>query len=110
MFPLIRNSGLRDKARIDRAMRLLRKGALSRATKAMEHKGLGDLDDPELTRQMHDKRPVRIKNVRSDIYTFVPTEEVKVDKIMGKIYNEATQGLARPKNTHARMWMGAFAP
>ena len=37
-----------DRARIDIAMGLLRKGAISRATKAMESKGLGDLSDPEL--------------------------------------------------------------
>ena len=32
-----------DQARIERAMRLLRKGAISRAGKALERKGLGDL-------------------------------------------------------------------
>ena len=37
-----------DKARIDRAMRMLRKGAVSRAAKAIESKGLGDLSDPDL--------------------------------------------------------------
>jgi hypothetical protein len=79
-----------DKARIDRAMRILRKGAVSRAAKAMESKRLGDLSDPELIQQMHDKQPVRIRQIRPDIYTFVPEEEVvlKVDKILGKLSNE----------------------
>ncbi len=44
-----------DMARIDKAMRLLRKGTLSRAMKAMECKGLGQLNDPELIWQMHGK-------------------------------------------------------
>ena len=35
-------------ARIARAMRLLRRGAISRAGHARESKGLGDLDNPEI--------------------------------------------------------------
>ena len=37
-----------DRAMIVRAMRLLRKGAISRAARAMERKGLGDLSDPDI--------------------------------------------------------------
>ena len=37
-----------DEARIERAVRLMRKGAISRAGKALESKGLGDLDDIEI--------------------------------------------------------------
>jgi hypothetical protein len=37
-----------ERARIDRAMRLLGKGSISRAGKAQESKGLGDLRNPEV--------------------------------------------------------------
>ena len=37
-----------DNARVERAVRLMRKGAISRAGKALESKGLGDLDDMEI--------------------------------------------------------------
>jgi hypothetical protein len=69
----------------------MRKGAVSRATKSLESKGLGVLSDPELIRQMHDKHLVRVREIGSDIYTCVPEEEVvlKVDKIMWKLSNKA---------------------
>jgi hypothetical protein len=35
-----------DQARIAKAIRLLRRGAISRAGQALENKGLGDLDNP----------------------------------------------------------------
>jgi hypothetical protein len=94
-----------DKARIDRAMRMLRKGAVSRAAKAMESNGLGDLSDPDLIQHMQDKHPVRIKQIGPGIYTFVPEEEVvsKMDKILGKLSNEATLGPAGLRNTHIKM-------
>ena len=100
-----------DKARIDRAMRMLRKGAISRAPKAMECKESGDLSDPELIQQMQNKHPVRIRQIGPDIYTFVPEEEVvlKVDKILGKLSNEVARGPARRRNAHIKVWMGAFA-
>jgi hypothetical protein len=37
-----------EAARINRAIRLLRRGAISRAGQALESKGLGDLNDPEI--------------------------------------------------------------
>ena len=37
-----------DEARIARAIRLLRRGAISRPGHALESKGLGDLDNPEI--------------------------------------------------------------
>ena len=37
-----------DNARVERAVRLMRKGAISRAGKALESNGLGDLDDIEV--------------------------------------------------------------
>ena len=93
-------------------MRMLRKGAVSKATKAMESKGLGDLSDPELIHQMHDKHPVKVKQIKPDMYTFVLEEEVvlKVDKILGNLSNDAAHRPAGLRNTHLKMWMGAFAP
>ena len=90
----------------------MRKGVVSRAAKAMESKGLGDLSDHEILQQMQDTHPVRIMQIEPDIYTFLPEEEVelKVDKILGKLNNEASPRPAGLRNTHVEMWMGAFAP
>ena len=63
-----------DRARMDRAIRLLRKGAISRAWKSLESKGLGNLRSPEILRQMRDKHPVRVEEIGPDMYTFVPEE------------------------------------
>ncbi len=95
-----------DKARIARAMRMLRKGAVSRATKAMESEGMGDLSDPpELIMQMHVKHPVEVRQIGPGIYTFIREEEVllEVDKILGKLNNEATPLPAKLGSTHLRM-------
>jgi hypothetical protein len=101
-----------DTARIGRAMRLLRKGAISRAGKALESNGSGDLQDPAILRRMEAKHPVRVKQIGPDMYTFVPEEEVqlKMGKILGKLKNEASHGPCRLMNNHVRMWMGLFAP
>ncbi len=46
-------------ARVARAIRLLRRGAISRAGAALESKGLGDLDNPEIWEQLQNKHPTR---------------------------------------------------
>ena len=46
-----------DQARIARAIRLLRKGAISRAGQALESKGIGDLELPDIWEQMTWKHP-----------------------------------------------------
>jgi len=96
-----------DKARIDRAMRMIRKGAVSRAAKAMESKGLGDLSDPGLIQKMQDNYPVRITQIGPDLYTCVPEEEVglKVDKILETLNNEVAPGPVGLRSTHLAMWM-----
>ncbi len=48
----------RDRTRIDRATRLLRKRVISRVGKAMECKGRGDLQDPEVLKYMRYKHTV----------------------------------------------------
>ncbi len=55
-------------------MRLLRKGAISGARKAMESKGLGDLRDLDMFRQMREKHLVRVKQIEPDMHTSVPEE------------------------------------
>ncbi len=75
-----------------RDVRLQRKGTISRARKAMESKGLGDLRNSEIIQQMEEKHPARRRHIGPDMYTFMPEEEVqlKVTKILGKMDNEAT--------------------
>jgi len=48
-----------DQAMIVRAIRLLRRGATSRAGQALESKGIGDLDNGEIWDQMKKTHPAR---------------------------------------------------
>ena len=61
---------------------------------------------------MLDKHPVRLKQIGPDVFTFVPEEVVvlKVDKILGKLSNEAAHEPAGPRNIYVKMEMGVFAP
>ena len=80
-----------DRARNDQAMDLLGKGTISRAGKAIESKGLGDLENLRILQQITDKHPVRIRQIGPDMYTFVPKEAIslKIEKIAGKLSNDA---------------------
>ena len=60
----------RGNARIERAVRLLRKGAISRAGKALESKGPGDLDDLEIWTQIDYKHPSRKRRIPEQAYSF----------------------------------------
>ena len=44
-----------DRARVARAIKLLRRGAISRAGQALESKGIGDLENAEIWAQMQKK-------------------------------------------------------
>jgi hypothetical protein len=90
----------------------MKKEAMSRAGKALESKGLGNLQDPEILKKMEDKHMIRLKQIGPHMYTFVPEEEVqlKVGKILGKLKNEAAPRPCGLRNNHARMWMEVFAP
>jgi len=101
-----------DRAKIDKAMRFLRKRAISRVGKTLKSKGLGDLRDPEILQQMRDKHAMRIREIGPDMHTLVPEEPVllKVEQILGKLKNDAALGPTRLRNNIVRMWMGAFAP
>ena len=46
-----------ERARIDREVKFMRKGAIPRAGKALESKGLGDLEDPDIWNQIDGKHP-----------------------------------------------------
>ena len=52
-----------DQARVARAIRLLRRGAISKAGAALESKGLGDLDNPDIWEQLHKKYPDRKQEI-----------------------------------------------
>jgi hypothetical protein len=75
-----------DRARISIAVRLIRRGAISRAGKAMESKGLGDLTDGRIWDQIAAKHPERKRQIPEESWAFVPDEELrlKVDKILSK--------------------------
>ncbi len=65
-----------ENARVERAVQLLRKGAISRAGKALESKGMGDLDDIEVWIQINDKRPNRKRRIPEQAYIYQPEEEL----------------------------------
>ncbi len=74
------------------AMRLLRKGAISRATKSMESKIIGYLSDPDIIQQMQDKQHhVKLRRIGPDAKTFEPEEVValKLEKLLGRLNNDA---------------------
>ena len=52
-----------DRARISIAVRLIRRGAISRAGKALERKGLGDLRDGSIWEQIEAKHPERKRQI-----------------------------------------------
>ena len=55
-------------ARIERAVRFLRKGAISRAGKALESKRLGDMDDQDTWMQIYGKHPDRKRRISEQAY------------------------------------------
>jgi hypothetical protein len=76
-----------DHSRIARAIRLLRHGVVSKAGQALESKGLGDLDNPEIWEQLRRKHPERKQYISEDAFVVQPEEEVelKVEKILPKL-------------------------
>jgi hypothetical protein len=69
-------------ARVDKALRLLRKVSISRAGKALESKGLGDMTDAEVLQQLREKFPPRVSDIQHDTYSYEPEEDLqlKLDK------------------------------
>ena len=97
---------------MDRAIRLLRHGAISRAGKALESMGLGDFEDPEVWNQIEKKHPARKIRIPEGAYQYQSEEEIhlKVSKILSKMDVYAAPGPSRLRNSHLRIWTGVFAP
>ncbi len=76
-----------ENARISRAIKPLRRGAISRAGHALESKGTGDLYNPEIWEQMKAKHPERKQPIKEEYFAFTPEEEIelKVEKIFPKL-------------------------
>ena len=74
-------------SRIERAIRLLRHGAISRAGKALESMGLGDFEDPEVWNQIEAKHPARKRRIPKAAYRYRSDEEIhlKIGKILPKL-------------------------
>jgi len=83
-----------DKSRIERAMRLLRHGAISRTGKALESMGLGDFEDPQVWSQISAKHPTRKRRIPETVYQFRSNDEIqlKVDKILPRLGVYAAPG------------------
>ena len=61
-----------DRARVIRVFRLIRRGATSRAGKALESKGLGDLTNGIIWEQITAKHPERKRQIPERAWTHVP--------------------------------------
>ena len=59
-----------EKIRIDKAVRLLKKGAISRAGKALESKGLGNMDGLDIWDQIDGKHPDMKRRIPEMAYRF----------------------------------------
>ncbi len=92
--------------RIARAIRLLRRGAISRAGHALESKGLGDQDNPEIWEQLLKKHPERKHDIGENVFDLRLEEEVelKVEKILPKLDMNAAPGPSGLRNGHIRIW------
>ncbi len=101
-----------ENARIARAIKLLRRGAISRAGQALESKGIGDLSDPEIWKQMKAKHPDKKQPIKEEYLSAILEEdiELKVEKILPKLDMNAAPGPTGLRNVHLRMWTGVFAP
>ena len=95
-----------DQARIARAIRLLRRGAISRVGQLLENKGIGNMDNGEIWVKMKKKHPARKEQIKEEHYQFQPEEEIelKVGIILHKLDMNATPGPSGLRNGHLRLW------
>ena len=69
-----------DEAReVDRAIRLIREGELSKAVHLLTSSGLGDLSDPRVVEQLRGKHPARKAEVPESIDDLGPFRRIHVD-------------------------------
>jgi len=75
-------------------IRLIKKGAISKARKTPESKGLGDVNNPAVVHQLRDKHPAQTVEITSDIYDYQPEEtlKLKLGKVLGKLDRNAAPG------------------
>ena len=101
-----------DQPRVARAIRLLRRGAISRAVAALESKGLGDMDNPEMWEQLQKKYPDGKQEIGEDAYEIRPDEEVelKVGNILPKLDMNPAPGPSGLRTGHIKIWAGVFSP
>ena len=92
----------KNAARIGRAVRLIRREAISRADKELESKGLGDLTYGSRWEQIAAKHPERKRQIPESAWTYVLEEElrVKVNKILPKLDVYAVPGPGGLWNAH----------
>ena len=64
--------------RVSRAIRLIKRGAISWTRRALESKGLGDLANPAIFVQMQAKHPPRLHEIDQDVFGFIPEEELPI--------------------------------
>ena len=101
-----------DHVMISRAIKLLRRGAISKVRQALESKGIGDLENGEMWEQMKKKHPARKEQIKEEHYLFQPEEEIelKVGNILHKLDMNAAPGPSGLRNMHLRLWTGVFTP
>ena len=61
---------------IARAIKLLRRDAISRVGHALESRGIGDLENGEIWEQTREMHPARKEQIKEEHYQFQPEEEL----------------------------------
>ncbi len=99
-------------AKRGRAVKLLGRGAISRAWQALESKGLSDLENNEIWEQLQRKHLDKKESIPEDLFEFKPEEEVelKIGNILPKLDMHAVPRPSSLRNAHIRLWTGVYAP
>ncbi len=76
-----------EHARIQRAIRLIRKEAISRAGKALESKGPGDFSSEAVLQQLRAKYLARGKEIARDTFDYKLEEplKLKLEKVLRRL-------------------------
>ena len=106
-FPMDGNARMR---RVFRARRLVAEGELSRAVSELESKGLGDLPDPFVVRQLEEKHPLRRteNELPSDLSAFADEDRplqrlvVRLKEPMRKLRRMRGTGITGYRNEYLK--------
>ena len=81
-------------ARVAKAIWLIRKGAISRAGKALKSKGLGDMTNPVIWNHLMAKHLDGKREIPEDNYTFKPDEDfqLELDKLCPNLTRTQLRG------------------